>query len=62
MAEPLTVRQVRLVPSIADQSSEPQVTAELAEQVSASDGAPEALALPETPTPPWSRQTVTPKL
>jgi hypothetical protein len=61
MAEPLIVRHVRLVPDAALQSSDPHWTALLAEQVKASDGAPDAtLVFPVAPTPPWLRQTVQP--
>jgi hypothetical protein len=58
MADPLTVRHVRDAPLTAFQSPLPQETAEFAEQARTSDGAPEALALPETPTPPWLRHRV----
>jgi hypothetical protein len=56
MAEPLTLRQVRVVPSAAFQSPTPTTTAESADSDDVvSDGAPEPVVLVETPKPSLSR-------
>ena len=60
-AVPLTVRHVRVDPVAAFQSALPPTTAEFAEVDRGRDGAPDPVAFPDTPTPPWLRQTVTPK-
>jgi hypothetical protein len=57
IAAPLTVRHVR-VPLEAVQSLLPTMTALLALVARFSEGAPLALVLPVTPSPPWLRQTL----